>query len=135
VCAVAAIKGVTACQAASAAARERPSGLPGFAVATPGVSHRGVVDLAVRPVSVATDVDLQFGIRTRLGGSGRIVNEWYVVVVSPRPTAGASASLGSCAAPVIREQMTASILAGLAPDLEAARRPDTTRIEAPPVSD
>ena len=65
-CAVPAIKDVTACQAASAAARERPSGLPGPAVATPGVSHGGNVDLAVRPVSVATDVDLQFGIRACL---------------------------------------------------------------------
>ena len=79
---------VTACQAASAAARARSSGLPGLAVATPGVSHGGKVDLAVRPVSVATDVDLQFGIRGCLPGWGRIVNERYAVV--RLPLAGAS---------------------------------------------
>ena len=56
-----AIEDVTACQAASTPVRERPSGLRGLAVATPGVSHGGNVDLAVRPVSVATDVDLLFG--------------------------------------------------------------------------
>jgi hypothetical protein len=75
---------VTACQAASAAARERPSGLPGIAAATPGVSHGDNVDLAVRPVSVATDVDLLFG--PRLGwqpwsaGLGTI---GYAVVMAP----------------------------------------------------
>jgi hypothetical protein len=60
-CGAPAIEGVTACQAASAPVRERPSGLREFAVATRGVAHGGIIDLAVRPVSVATDVDLLFG--------------------------------------------------------------------------
>ena len=83
-----AIEDVTACQTASAAVRERPSGLREPAVAVPGVSRGGNIDLAVRPASVATDVDLQFGIRGCLPGWGRIVNERYAVV--RLPLAGAS---------------------------------------------
>jgi len=61
------------------------------------------------------------------------VNERYAVVMAP--LAGASLRYGASAAPVIRLQMTASILAGLARDLEPARRPHTIRKEARAVSD
>ena len=82
-CGVPAIEAVTAHQAASAAARERLSEPREFAIAKPGVSHGDNIDLAVRPVSVATDVDLQFGIRDGAAKQVRIVNERYAVVRPP----------------------------------------------------
>ena len=63
----------------------------------------------------------------------RIMNKRYAVVMAP--LVGASLRYGASAPPVIREQMTASILAGLARDLEPTRRPDTIRKEAQSASD
>jgi hypothetical protein len=60
-CGVAAIKGVTERQAASAPSRERPSETEFM---TLGVSAGGSVDLARWPVSLATVVGFQFGIRS-----------------------------------------------------------------------
>jgi hypothetical protein len=73
-CGVPAIEGATARQAASAVVRERPSGDRETASAFCGVSHAGNIDLPVRPVSVATVVDLRFGTRTCLAGVGRGLN-------------------------------------------------------------
>ncbi len=61
------------------------------------------------------------------------MNERYAVVAAP--LVGASLRYGASAPPVIREQMTASILAGPARDLEPARRPGTIGKEARPASD
>jgi hypothetical protein len=94
-CGVPAIEGVTACQAASAAVRERPSGLPGLAVATPGVSRPGNVNPDRWPVSVAT-VDLSFdlfGIRAGRQPSTDL-NGRCEVVGNGRASARPSASSG-----------------------------------------
>ena len=83
---------VTARQAASAAVRERPSELAGFAAATPGVSHEDNVDLAVRPVSVATVLvvlllrtDLLFGPASPAANQERagLRTNGYAVVMAP----------------------------------------------------
>ena len=119
-----AIEGVTACQAASAAVRERPSGSRGPAVAVPGVSHAGNVDLAVRPVSVATDVDLLFGpAATGCQPMGGTRNEPGVCDCGgPPPFRGASLRYGADAPPVAWEHMTVSILAGPGGECPVARR-------------
>ena len=85
---------MTARQAASAAARERPSGNRETASAFCGVSHADNINLAVRPpVSVATDVDLLFVTRTCLAARPGL-NERCGVVVYGRASARPSASLG-----------------------------------------
>ena len=99
-CGVPAIEGVTARQAASAAARERPSGLPGSAVATPGVSHEGNVDLAVRPCYCGHGCWLSVRDPNLLGRRGAGRNERYAVVAAP--LAGASLRFGANAPPVLR---------------------------------
>ena len=117
-----AIEAVTACQAASAEVRERPSGLRGPAVAAPGVSHAGRVDLAVRPASVATDVDLLFGPAYRLPTfrAGLGTSRVYVVVAAP--LSGVALRYGADVPPVVWEHMTVSIFAGPGGECPVARR-------------
>jgi hypothetical protein len=101
--------------------RERPSGLRGFAVATPGVSHGDNVDLAVRPVSVATDVDLLFGPASPAANQAAgLRTSGYAVVMAP--LSGGLAALRGYRASGCLRQMSASILAGPETDPEPARR-------------
>jgi hypothetical protein len=80
-CGVPAIKGVTACHEASAAARERPSGTGSV---TPGVSRGDSGELTVRPVTVATVVGFRFDLAFRFAGLWREVGtSGYSVVLRP----------------------------------------------------